>query len=117
MSGPILGGRGVVPGATQLAWKLCNQSESVSTVSNPLRSGTSIGSKPSTWSVLTMVSIESGRDTSPDTLTSVNTALGALLQSIQEADVVPNTATIAAVVERRAALAKLLQRWSVLKGR
>ncbi|MDQ2949646.1 MAG: glycoside hydrolase, partial [Acidobacteriota bacterium] len=53
----------------------------------------------------------------PDTVTSVNTTLGALMQSIQEADVAPNTATIAAVAERRAALAKLLQRWNTLKGR
>ena len=51
----------------------------------------------------------------PDTLTSVNTALGALLQSIQEADVAPNTALVKAVAERRAALAKLMQRWRALK--
>ncbi|MEP6602243.1 MAG: hypothetical protein ABJB49_10630 [Nitrospirota bacterium] len=57
-----------------------------------------------------------GAATGTDTLTSVNAALGALLQIIQEADVAPNSATIAAVAERRAALAKLLQRWQTLKA-
>ncbi|MDQ6760053.1 MAG: glycoside hydrolase [Acidobacteriota bacterium] len=52
----------------------------------------------------------------PDTLTSVNAALALLMQSLQEADVAPNAASVAAVAERRAALSKLMQRWSALKA-
>jgi hypothetical protein len=51
----------------------------------------------------------------PDTLTSVGAELEALMQSIQEADMAPNAAMVAAVAERRAALGKLMQRWSTLK--
>ncbi len=52
----------------------------------------------------------------PDTLSSVSGGLGQLMRAMEGADVAPTTQAAAAVTERRAALAKLMQRWSVLKG-
>ena len=57
-----------------------------------------------------------GGPTGPDTLGSVNGALLAVMQMLQGADVSPTTQTVAAVSNRRAALRKLMQQWSVLKG-
>ena len=51
----------------------------------------------------------------PDTLTSVSATLSQLLESLQNADVPPTTQAIAAVSDRRAALARLVQRWTALK--
>ncbi|HEX4169875.1 MAG TPA: glycoside hydrolase [Bryobacteraceae bacterium] len=53
----------------------------------------------------------------PDTLRSVSATLTALLQGLQEADVAPTSQVVAAVAERRAALAKLTQQWMALKAR
>ncbi|HLJ47208.1 MAG TPA: hypothetical protein VKU01_14425 [Bryobacteraceae bacterium] len=52
----------------------------------------------------------------PDTLTSVSGGLGLLMRSMEGADVAPTTQSVAAVTERRAALAKLMQRWQGIKG-
>lgn len=52
----------------------------------------------------------------PDSLTTVNASLIQLLNGLQEADVAPTSQEIAAVTERRAALQKLLDRWTALKG-
>ncbi|MGI8745362.1 MAG: glycoside hydrolase [Bryobacteraceae bacterium] len=51
----------------------------------------------------------------PDTLTSVSGALALLMQSLEGADVAPSTQSTAAVADRHAAMAKLLQRWNALK--
>jgi photosystem II stability/assembly factor-like uncharacterized protein len=51
----------------------------------------------------------------PDTLTSVSASLGFLMELLQEADVAPTSQAVAAVAGRRAALGKLIQRWSDLK--
>ena len=51
----------------------------------------------------------------PDTFTSVNGALTALLQGLQEADVTPTSQMVAAVADRRAALAKLMAEWAALR--
>ena len=51
----------------------------------------------------------------PDSLNSVAAALGALMQTLQAADVTPTTQLVAAVTDRRAALAKLLAKWTALK--
>jgi photosystem II stability/assembly factor-like uncharacterized protein len=51
-----------------------------------------------------------------DTFRSVTGTLTALLEGLQEADVAPTTQTVAAVANRRAALAKLTQRWMELKA-
>ena len=50
-----------------------------------------------------------------DSFSTVNGTLTALLQGLQEADVAPTAQTVAAIRERRAALAKLMQRWATLK--
>jgi hypothetical protein len=52
----------------------------------------------------------------PDTFASVTGTLTALLQGLQEADVAPTPQTVAAVAERRAALTKLMHRWTELKA-
>ncbi|MBV9675534.1 MAG: glycoside hydrolase, partial [Acidobacteriaceae bacterium] len=52
----------------------------------------------------------------PDTISSINGTLTSLLQGLQEADVAPTSQAIAAVADRRAALAKLLQSWAALKA-
>jgi hypothetical protein len=57
-----------------------------------------------------------GAPAGPDTFSSVNGTLTALLQTLQEADVPPTTQAIAAVADRRAALAKLEQKWKSLKS-
>jgi hypothetical protein len=54
--------------------------------------------------------------TGPDTLTSVSTALEALMLSLQAADVTPTTQQVAAVAERREALGRLIEKWIVFKG-
>jgi hypothetical protein len=51
----------------------------------------------------------------PDTFSSVNGSLMALMQSLQSADVAPATQTVTAVNQRRAAMARLMQRWSALQ--
>ena len=60
-----------------------------------------------------------GRRAAPaaDTLNLVNGQLGALMQTLQEADVTPATAAVAAVADRRQALAELMARWRDLKSR
>jgi hypothetical protein len=60
-----------------------------------------------------------GRGAAPaaDTLNLVNGQLGALMQTLQEADVTPTTAEISAVTDRRQALAKLMARWRDLTSR
>ncbi len=60
-----------------------------------------------------------GRGAAPatDTLNLVNGQLGALMQTLQEADVTPTAAEISAVSDRRQALAKLMPRWRDLKSR
>ncbi|MBV9498797.1 MAG: glycoside hydrolase [Acidobacteriaceae bacterium] len=60
-----------------------------------------------------------GRSAAPatDTLNLVNGQLDALMQALQEADVTPSAAQIAAVADRRHALAGLLSRWNDLKSR
>jgi photosystem II stability/assembly factor-like uncharacterized protein len=51
----------------------------------------------------------------PDTVASVAATLGLLMQSIEGADVAPATQAVAAVTDRRAALAKLMARFAALK--
>ncbi|MBV8867192.1 MAG: hypothetical protein JO210_17480 [Acidobacteriaceae bacterium] len=51
----------------------------------------------------------------PDTLSSVNGTLTALLEGLQEADAAPTTQMNAAVADRRKALAQLLGRWDTVK--
>src|SRR5207247_1925091 len=53
----------------------------------------------------------------PDTLTSVSATLGLLMRSIESADAAPTTQAVAAVADRRAAMAKLMARWTALKNR
>jgi photosystem II stability/assembly factor-like uncharacterized protein len=52
----------------------------------------------------------------PDTLNGIRGALGGLLGVLQGADVGPTTQVVAAVANRRQALAGLLGRWAALKG-
>jgi hypothetical protein len=52
----------------------------------------------------------------PDTLASVSATLNALMATLQGSDVTPPSQVVAAVTERRAAMAKLLARWSALKA-
>jgi hypothetical protein len=52
----------------------------------------------------------------PDTLTSVSAAMNALMATLQASDVTPPSQVAAAVADRRAALAKLLARWSAMKS-
>ncbi len=51
----------------------------------------------------------------PDTLASVDGALNGLLKSLQEADALPTMPELNAVSDRRAALAKLMERWGNIK--
>lgn len=51
-----------------------------------------------------------------DSLASVSGALTALMNEIQAADVAPTAAEAGAVADRRAALRRLLDRWSALKA-
>ncbi len=53
----------------------------------------------------------------PDTLASVSGALNTLLRLLQGADTAPTTQAAAAVADRRVALAKLMQTWTILKSR
>ncbi len=57
-----------------------------------------------------------GAPNGPDTLSNMPASLGQLLAILQEADVAPTTQLVAAVGDRRAALAKLMARWTTLKG-
>jgi len=52
-----------------------------------------------------------------DTLNSVSGSLGMLMGVLQGADVAPTTQTLAAVAERRRALATLMGRWNEIKTR
>jgi hypothetical protein len=52
----------------------------------------------------------------PDSLNSVAGALGALMTTLQSADVTPTTQLASAVADRRAAMARLMQRWIALKA-
>jgi photosystem II stability/assembly factor-like uncharacterized protein len=51
-----------------------------------------------------------------DTLSNIGVSLGVLMNQLQGADVTPTTQLVAAVSERRAALAKLLSQWNTLKA-
>jgi photosystem II stability/assembly factor-like uncharacterized protein len=53
----------------------------------------------------------------PDTLSSVSGSLTQLMRLLEGADVAPTTQAVAAAADRRAALAKLLERWNALKSR
>jgi photosystem II stability/assembly factor-like uncharacterized protein len=53
----------------------------------------------------------------PDTLASVSGSLTQLMRLLESADVTPSTQAAAAATDRRAALAKLMERWNALKGR
>jgi hypothetical protein len=53
----------------------------------------------------------------PDTLASVSSSLTQLMRLLESADVMPSTQAVAAATDRRAALAKLLDRWNALKSR
>jgi hypothetical protein len=51
----------------------------------------------------------------PDTITSLNAALGVLMRLIQSADIAPTTQATAAAADRRKAMAGLLQQWTAMK--
>ncbi|HEV2488838.1 MAG TPA: hypothetical protein VGT03_03445 [Candidatus Acidoferrales bacterium] len=51
----------------------------------------------------------------PDTLTSLRFGLLGLMDSLQNADVAPTAAQVAAVADRQRALADLMRRWTALK--
>ena len=53
----------------------------------------------------------------PDTLASVSSSLTQLMRLLESADVMPSTQAVAAATDRRAALAKLLERWNALTSR
>jgi acyl carrier protein phosphodiesterase len=53
----------------------------------------------------------------PDTLASVSSSLTQLMRLLESADVAPATQALAAAADRRAALAKLVERWNALKSR
>jgi hypothetical protein len=53
----------------------------------------------------------------PDTLSSVTGSLTQLMRLLESADVAPATQAVAAAADRRAALAKLIERWNALKSR
>ena len=55
------------------------------------------------------------RAAGPETLNSVNGQLTGLMSSLQEADVTPTMQLVAAVADRRKALAGLMARWSALR--
>src|SRR5205085_5514837 len=52
----------------------------------------------------------------PDTISSVSATLNTLLRLIQGADTAPTTQAVAAIADRRAALAKLMQSWNTMKS-
>ncbi|HTK73913.1 MAG TPA: hypothetical protein VL371_01580, partial [Gemmataceae bacterium] len=52
----------------------------------------------------------------PDTLNSVSAALNGLMTTLQGSDTAPTSQITAAVTERRAALVKLLAKWTALKA-
>jgi hypothetical protein len=52
----------------------------------------------------------------PETLSSIAGTLNQLLGLLQGADVTPTTQLVSAVVERHAALNRLLAKWTALKG-
>jgi len=56
-----------------------------------------------------------GAPDAPDSLSNIGASLSALMNLLQGADVTPTTQLVAAVGERRAALIKLLVRWSEMK--
>ena len=56
-----------------------------------------------------------GVTSGPDTLTSVSATLAALMQSLQKADAPPTGQETAAVRQRRAALAELMQKWKAIQ--
>ena len=53
----------------------------------------------------------------PDTLASVSSSLTQLMRLLESADVAPATQAVAAAADRRAALAKLVERWNALQSR
>jgi hypothetical protein len=53
----------------------------------------------------------------PDTLASVSSSLTQLMRLLESADVAPATQAVAAAADRRAALAKLVERWNALLSR
>jgi photosystem II stability/assembly factor-like uncharacterized protein len=55
-------------------------------------------------------------ESGPDTLSSIGGSLTTLMTALQGADVAPPTQLVTAVAERRQALARLLVRWTALKG-
>ncbi len=52
----------------------------------------------------------------PDTLNSVSASLDTLMQILQGSDTPPTAQLVAAVGNRRAAMAKLMQRWAALRA-
>jgi hypothetical protein len=52
----------------------------------------------------------------PETLSSATGSLTTLMRALQDSDVAPTTQLAAAVADRRAALARLMERWTALKG-
>ena len=52
----------------------------------------------------------------PDTLNSVSASLDSLMQILQGSDTAPTTQLVTAVADRRAAMAKLMQRWTALRS-
>src|SRR5205085_11964284 len=52
----------------------------------------------------------------PETLSSANGSLSALIRLLESADVAPTAQLAAAVADRRAALAKVMAQWTALKG-
>jgi len=57
-----------------------------------------------------------GAVSGPDSIRSVNGSLGLLMRILQEADVAPTTQAVAAVADRRKAMASLLERWASTKS-
>jgi photosystem II stability/assembly factor-like uncharacterized protein len=57
-----------------------------------------------------------GAPAGPDTINSVAGALGGLMTTLQGADVPPTTQLAAAIADRRAAMTKLMQKWTALKA-
>jgi hypothetical protein len=57
-----------------------------------------------------------GTPDGPETLNSINGALGQLMGLLQGADVTPTTQLVAAVTARRQALAKVMSQWNALRG-
>jgi photosystem II stability/assembly factor-like uncharacterized protein len=57
-----------------------------------------------------------GAPAGPDTINSVAGAMGGLMTTLQGAEVAPTTQLAAAIADRRAAMAKLMQKWTTLKA-